>query len=91
MLVDGPTPDESARVAEHLEYLRALAAQGSLILAGRTQSADPSGFGIVVFAAESEEAARAIVAADPAVRSNVMQADLFPYRIAVFAPANHAS
>lgn len=83
MLTDGPTPEEAAIVGEHFAYLQGLMAQGTLMLAGRTLNTDPSSFGIVIFFAESEAAARAIMGNDPAVRQGVMCAELFPYRTAL--------
>ncbi len=42
-------------------------------------------FGIVIFQAESGEAAQALMCSDPAVKSDVMHAELFPYRIALMS------
>ena len=52
---------------------------------GRTLNTDESSFGIVIFRARSEEAARAVMNADPAVQAGGMRARLFPYRIALMA------
>ena len=54
-----------------------------MLLAGRTQDDSPHTFGVAIFQAESEEAAQAIMNSDPAVRKGVMQAELFPFRIAL--------
>lgn len=83
MLTDGPTPEEARIVSDHFEYLKRLAADGVVQLAGRTLREDDSAFGLVVFRAESEAAARAVMEGDPAVREGVMRAELHPYRIAV--------
>lgn len=88
MLSEGPTPRESELVSQHFAYLEGLMAQGKLILAGRTQTPDPDGMGIVVFKAESDEAAQAIVDGDPAVANSVFAAKLFPYRVALIAESN---
>jgi len=85
MLTQGPTADEATLVAQHLAYLQGLAAQGVVVLAGRTLDADERAFGIVVFRAASEEAARDVMNNDPAVKNGVMRAELYPYRIAVIA------
>jgi len=85
MLTQGPTADEATLVAQHLAYLQGLAAQGVVVLAGRTLDADERAFGIVVFRAASEEAARDVMNNDPAVKNGVMRAELYPYRIAVMA------
>ena len=83
MLTDGPTDREGEIVGQHFGYLQQLAKEGVVLLAGRTLNTDPSSFGIVIFQAESEEAAQAIVDGDPAVKEQVMRATLFPYRIAL--------
>lgn len=84
MLTGSPTPDEERIVVAHYHYLKALTEQGVVILAGRTLNTDASSFGIVIFRADSEEAAREIVANDPAVKGGVMHAELFPYRVAFY-------
>jgi uncharacterized protein YciI len=83
-----PTAEEAEIVSQHFNYLKDLMEQGVVILAGRTLSIDEDGMGIVIFRAESEDAARAIMANDPAVRQGVMSAKLFPYRIALMAQDN---
>ena len=85
MLTGGPTPQEDEIIARHFDYLQALTERGVVILAGRTLNTDESSFGIIIFKAESEEAARAIVNNDPAVQGGVMRVRLFPYRIALMA------
>ncbi len=85
MLSEGPTPEEAEIVAEHSRYLEVLAGQGKVVLYGRTQNSDPSAFGIVIFTAESEVAAREIMENDPAVLKELMNADLFPYKITYLA------
>ncbi len=87
MLTQGPTPEEAAIVVQHFAYLQGLAQQGVVILAGRTQNANESTFGIVIFRANSEESARDVMNNDPAVKNGVMRAELYPYRIAVMAKA----
>jgi uncharacterized protein len=85
MLTHGPTADEATLVAQHFAYLQGLAAQGVVVLAGRTLNTDERAFGIVIFRAASEEAARDVMNNDPAVKNGVMRAELYPYRIAVMA------
>ncbi len=88
MLSEGSTPEESDIVGKHFAYLKDLAAQGTVILAGRTLNTDPSSFGIIIFLAKSETAAQAIVENDPAIQQGVMNAELFPYRIAILENTN---
>lgn len=75
-----PTPDEVAAMQEHFEYLKQASKQGILILAGPCLDET---FGLVVFRAEDEQAARAFMYNDPAVRCNVMMAELHPLRISL--------
>jgi uncharacterized protein YciI len=83
MLSEGSTPEEDEVVSRHFAYLKDLTEQGVLLLAGRTLNTDNSSFGICIFEAEDEAAARRIVEADPAVQARVMRAELFPYRVAL--------
>jgi uncharacterized protein YciI len=83
MLTDGPTAREDAIIGEHFTYLQRLTEAGVALLCGRTTTTDAATFGIVVFTAESEDAAREIMENDPAVRLRVMKAELFPFRIAL--------
>jgi uncharacterized protein YciI len=53
------------------------------VLAGRTEEALDRTFGLVVFEAESEDAARKFMVGDPAVVAGVMVATLHPYSIAL--------
>jgi uncharacterized protein YciI len=83
ILKTGPTAEEAAIVQEHFDYLKDLARQGVVILVGRTLTTDESTFGLAIFRAESEEAAREIMSNDPAVKKGVMHATLFPFRVAL--------
>ena len=83
MLAEGLSKREKEIIAEHFEYLSALTEQGVVKLAGRTTNTDPSNFGIMVFEAANEEAAREIMFNDPAVRENILAARLFPFKIAL--------
>jgi len=62
------TPLRSERRPDHMEHLAKLKADGSLVLAGPL--ADLSG-GIIVFAADDIEAARAVVEQDPYTQLDV--------------------
>jgi len=73
-------------INEHFAYLKSLNEQGALILAGRTQTSDDKSFGIVIFKTTSEDAARKVMENDPAVKQGVMNAELFPYRVALITP-----
>lgn len=88
MLSEGATPEEDAITAQHFDYLKRLTEQGVVILAGRTQSGDYSSFGIIIFNADDEAAARQIVQNDPGVQRKLFRAELYPYRIALMAAGN---
>ena len=83
MVADGPTPEEAETVSRHLAYLKDLTEKGVMILVGRTQNSDESTFGIAIFEAEDEIAARTIMENDPAVAGGVMSAALYPYKVAL--------
>ena len=84
MLTDAPTPAEArpsppiARIST--VWRRARAAFG------RTQTTDASTFRIVIFRAESAEAARRIMADDPTVAAGVMRDEVFPVRVVGVGP-----
>jgi uncharacterized protein YciI len=81
-MVTDATDDEVAVIAAHFQYLLALKERGDLILAGRTQEAVGT-WGVTIFEAPDEDAARAIMEGDPAVAAGVMAATLHPYAVAV--------
>jgi uncharacterized protein YciI len=85
MLTHGPTTEEAEIVTQHFAYLTRLAEQGVVVLAGRTLNTDEKSFGIVIMRAASEDAARDVMQNDPAVKHQVMRAELYPYRIALMA------
>lgn len=80
-LTVGPTEREIEIVSEHVDYLMALAAKGTMLLFGRTTEDDARTFGIALFQVESEQEAQGIMENDPAVKHGVMHAALHPYRI----------
>jgi len=83
MLTEGPTPQEAETVSRHFSYLKDLTEKGVMILMGRTQNNDENTFGIAIFEAEDESAARRIMENDPAVAGGVMHATLYPYKVAL--------
>lgn len=80
-LATAPTPEEAAAVQHHFTYLTNLLQEGRLLLAGRTLEEEP--FGIVIFEADSQTEAQALMEGDPAVQAGVMTAQLHPYRVAL--------
>jgi len=82
MLTRGPSAEETRVQTDHSKYLEGLAAQGIVLLAGRTSNNDETTVGIVVVNAADEVTARQIMNSDPFVSNSLMDATLFPFRIA---------
>ena len=83
MLNSGLTAEEQGIVGRHFTCLSELAEEGVVIMAGRTATDDEDDFGIVLFCADSEADAQRIMRGDPAVATGLMQAELFPFRVAI--------
>ena len=77
------TDVDRATVSAHFQYLSKATEAGKVILAGRTDEGFDKTFGLVIYEAENEEAARAFMESDPAVAAGVMTATLHPYSIAL--------
>ena len=77
------TDAENAVVTRHFERLAQATKAGQVILAGRTNEPLDRTFGIVIFEAESEAAAREFMESDPAVAAGLMTATLHPYAVAL--------
>jgi len=90
MLTDGPTEREAQIVGDHFAYLSELAEQGTVLMAGRTLTSDEHAFGIAILVAATIAEAEAIMNNDPAVKHAVMQAELFPYRVALWSTSSQA-
>lgn len=75
------TAKENAAVNRHFERLKQATAEGKVIHAGRTTEALDKTFGLVIFEAENEAAAKAFMEDDPAVKAGVMSATLHPYTV----------
>ncbi|HUD46912.1 MAG TPA: YciI family protein [Candidatus Baltobacteraceae bacterium] len=85
ILVEGPTESEASIIGEHFKYLEKLTTDGVVLMAGRTLNADERTFGIVVLVTPSESAARELMDGDPVVKQGVMEAELFPFRVALWS------
>ena len=77
------TEQDNNTVELHFKYLQNLLANDSLVLAGKTDGLDSKTFGIVILKAFTQEEANEIMKNDPAVKGKVMEAELFPYKIAL--------
>jgi uncharacterized protein YciI len=70
-------------LADHFAYLQAQATRGVVRLAGRTVTTGPETFGLVLFEAGDEAAARSVMQNDPAVRDGIMTGEVWPFRVAL--------
>ena len=85
--VNAWTDTENGVIGQHFARLAKATDAGQVILAGRTTEALDKTFGLVIFEAESEEAARRFMESDPAVVANIMSATLHPYSVALYRKA----
>ena len=77
------TKKEDEIINHHFLRLKKYTEEGKVLLAGRTLNEDESGFGIVIFEAESEISAKQFMENDPAISEGMMEGRLFPYRVAL--------
>jgi uncharacterized protein YciI len=80
---ENPTPEETAVMDEHVQYLKKAVEAGVVLLAGPCLDET---FGVVILRAEDEVAAETLMFNDPAVNKNVMAAELHPLRISMINP-----
>jgi uncharacterized protein len=81
------TKEDNGVLDRHLARFQEAAKSGQLILAGRTKEPGDKTFGIAVFKASDEAAAREFMKADPTVSAGLMTAELHPFAVA-FEHAN---
>ena len=77
------TEADKAIGSRHFAHLTAAAKAGQVVLAGRTLEPGAKTFGIVIFEAADEAAARAFMNSDPAIVEKIMTAEVHPYMIAL--------
>lgn len=77
------TEKENAVLGLHFNRLRKATESGQVILAGRSTEPLDKTFGVVIFEAANEEAARLFMNSDPAVEAGIMTATLHPYDVAL--------
>jgi|SRR5271157_2784131 len=77
---EDPTPEENAVMEKHFQYLNEAAEAGQVLLAGPCLDET---FGVVILRSENEAAAEAFMFKDPAVKKNIMAAELHPMRISL--------
>jgi uncharacterized protein YciI len=77
------TKEDEAALKQHFDRFKRAAETGQLILAGRTQEPGAKTFGIAVFEASDEAAARKFMESDPAVVEGLMTAELHSFAVAL--------
>ena len=82
------TTDDKAALGRHFTRFQEAIKTGQLILAGRTSESGDKTFGIAIFEASDETAARAFMESDPAVTAGLMTAELHPFAVALQRKTN---
>jgi uncharacterized protein len=77
------TKEDNAVLERHFVRFQQAAKSGQLILAGRTSEPGNKTFGIAIFEASDEDAARKFMQEDPAVAGGLMTAELHPFAVAL--------
>jgi uncharacterized protein YciI len=77
------TKGDNAAIARHFARFKHAIETGELILAGRTSEPGDKTFGIAIFEAKDEAAARQFMESDPAVVAGLMTAELHPFSVAL--------
>ena len=75
------TSEDNATSDQHFIRFQEATKSGQLILAGRTKEPGDKTFGIVVFRAADEAAARKFMESDPVVVAKLMTAELHPFSV----------
>lgn len=77
------TKEDDAVLKRHFARFQEATKSGLLILAGRTSESGDKTFGIAIFEAPDEDAARKFMESDPAVVAGLMTAELHPFAVAL--------
>jgi uncharacterized protein len=77
------TKEDKMALDRHFTRFKHAIETGELIMAGRTLEPGDKTFGIAVFEAKDEAAARAFMESDPAVVAGLMTAELHPFTVAL--------
>ena len=77
------TKEDKTMLERHLARFQEATKSGQLILAGRTKEPGDKTFGIAIFEAPDEAAARAFMQADPVVAGGLMTSELHPFAVAL--------
>ena len=77
------TDEDKKMLQRHFVRFQEAIKTGKLILAGRTSESGDKTFGIAIFEAKDEAAARKFMEEDPAVAVGLMTAELHPFTVAL--------
>ena len=77
------TKEDNAALERHFARFQEATKSGQLILAGRTKEPGDKTFGIAIFRAADEAAAKKFMESDPAVVGKLMTAELHPFFVAL--------
>jgi uncharacterized protein YciI len=77
------TKEDNEVLERHFARFQEATKSGQLILAGRTKEPGDKTFGVAIFEASDEAAARMFMQADPAVAGGLMTAELHPFAVAL--------
>jgi uncharacterized protein YciI len=77
------TKEDNMALSRHFVRFQHAIETGELILAGRTREPGDKTFGIAIFEAKDEAAARKFMESDPAVVAGLMTAELHPFSVAL--------
>src|SRR5437773_6842341 len=80
------TDEDKKALQRHFVRFQEAIKAGKLILAGRTSESGDKTFGIAIFEAKDEAAARKFMEEDPAVAGGLMTAELHPFSVALEHP-----
>jgi uncharacterized protein YciI len=83
MLKD-PTAHERNIAGQHLTYMGDLFDDGVAIFGGAVGVRDSRHKGVVIYQAEDDDAAKAVLHNDPAVKSRIMRGRWFPFRLSLW-------
>jgi uncharacterized protein YciI len=75
------TKADEETIGRHFQHLRAATERGQAIAVGRTKEPNNKTFGLVIFEADSPEAARSFADSDPAVVGGVMTVEVHPFAL----------
>lgn len=80
--VHDATKEEGKIMGEHFGYLKKLAADGKVVLAGPSIN-DEKTFGLIVVEVDNEAEARKIMEGDPSFKAGIQKGEVLPFTISI--------